>query len=78
MIRLIILFIGAKENQDKLCLALFAQAGEILAEHILGVGPKIAEVYMLYRPYIGYSLFTTATLSLNIWRLYILSASVES
>ncbi|XP_022289763.2 N-acetyl-D-glucosamine kinase-like isoform X1 [Crassostrea virginica] len=34
---------GAKENQDKLCLALFAQAGEILAEHILGVGPKIAE-----------------------------------
>ena len=44
MIRLFILFIGAKENQDKLCLALFAQAGEILAEHILGVGPKIAEV----------------------------------
>lgn len=34
---------GAKDKQDKLCLDLFRQAGEILAEHILGVEPKITE-----------------------------------
>ncbi|XP_048777730.1 N-acetyl-D-glucosamine kinase-like [Ostrea edulis] len=34
---------GARENKDKLCLELFRQAGEILAEHILGVGPHVAE-----------------------------------
>lgn len=35
---------GAKDKQDKLCLDLFRQAGEILAEHVLGVEPKITEV----------------------------------
>ncbi|XP_062572218.1 N-acetyl-D-glucosamine kinase-like [Saccostrea cucullata] len=34
---------GAKEKKDQICLELFRQAGEILAEHILGVGPRIAE-----------------------------------
>lgn len=38
---------GAKDKQDKLCLDLFRQAGEILAEHILGVEPKITEVVCL-------------------------------
>lgn len=38
---------GAKDKQDKLCLDLFRQAGEILAEHILGVEPKITEVECL-------------------------------
>lgn len=35
---------GAKDKQDNLCLDLFRQAGEILAEHVLGVEPKITEV----------------------------------
>lgn len=38
---------GAKDKQDDLCLDLFRQAGEILAEHVLGVEPKITEVECL-------------------------------
>lgn len=40
---------GAKDKQDNVCLDLFRQAGEILAEHILGVEPKITEVECLFK-----------------------------
>ena len=38
---------GAIENKDALCCSIFSEAGQVIAEHILALAPKINKVRLV-------------------------------